>query len=320
MYKPPLIFKEKHLSTILPSLFRKPFKVNYVRKRFNTPDGDFFDVDCLENKSLDKGFGKAIVLLHGLEGSSSQHYMTSQAKQFFEEGYDIFAVNFRTCSGVMNKTSKLYHSGFTEDLELVIKELSPRYKAISLIGFSLGGNVILKFLGENQNLVKKIERAAVFSVPLDLESCAYELEKGISRIYCREFMRTLSVKAEYIQEKFIDSPIKNVDTKKLKSFLDYDELVTAPLFDFKSARDYWTKSSSLPVLSKISVPTLIMNALNDPFLGKGCYPRMRDIGNENLSFEFPKYGGHVGFSQKKLSDYNLMDIKAKNFILEASSC
>jgi predicted alpha/beta-fold hydrolase len=317
MNKPSFLYRNQHLSTILPSLYRKGYPVDYQRERVETLDGDFFDIDCLRQEGLQTPT-KLIILLHGLEGSAEQHYITSQAHQFYELGFDIIAMNFRTCSGEMNRTTKLYHSGETGDLSLLIKSVENKYDEISLIGFSLGGNVLLKYLGETKTT--RITSAAAFSAPIDLESCAYELEKGFSRIYCREFMSTLSLKAKHIQTHFKDSPIDSVKVKKLKTFLDYDEKITAPLFGFKSAKDYWARSSSLPFLKDIQIPTLIMSAKNDPFLGKSCYPKSHDIHNTNLIFEYPRFGGHVGFISKSLSGFNLMDIRAKSFILGASSC
>jgi predicted alpha/beta-fold hydrolase len=324
MYKPPFIYRSRHLSTILPAIYRKrlfdlasiptqdDLLAGFERERVNTPDDDFFDIDCLKQQSK-----RVVILLHGLEGSSKQHYMLSQAYQFYALGFDIISVNFRTCSGEMSRTKKLYHSGDTDDLAFLIDKVKASYAEISLIGFSLGGNVLLKYLGETKT--KTITSAAAFSAPLDLESCAYELEKGFSRIYCREFMSTLSRKAESIQKRFLDSEIKHVKARKLKSFLDYDEQVTAPLFGFKSAKDYWTRSSSRSFLKDIQVPTLIMSAKNDPFLGEACYPESSEIQNENLRFKYPQFGGHVGFTINKLSEPNLMDLEAKFFILGASS-
>ena len=304
-----LLFKDKHLSTIIPSLFRKNFKCNYSRERVTTLDGDFFDIDWVHNKS-----DKLIILIHGLEGSSDQHYIKSQAHLFSQNGFDICAFNFRSCSGQMNKTMSLYHSGATDDLELLLSKIQSekKYKEIHLIGFSLGGNVILKYLGEKPRV--GITSACTFSVPIDLEACSYQLARGFNRLYSYIFMRTLRVKVKHIQKQFKENKIANLDPKILKTFLEFDEFVTAPLHGFKNAKDYWTQSSSKQFLKFINIPTLLVNAKNDPFLAKECYPNPQEIGNSNLQLEYPNFGGHVGFVEKSLNKYCWMDRRALEFV------
>ena len=154
---------------------------------------------------------------------------------------------------------------------------------------------------------------------MDLESCSQALSQGFNKIYSWQFMLTLNKKARFIQDKFPNSKISNVKTKNLKTFLDFDGAVTAPLHGFTDAKDYWKRSSSLQFLKSIKVPTLIVNALNDPFLGPSCYPDPIDISNTMLTFEYPNYGGHVGFVDTTLSGFNYMDKRAKSFILSVSS-
>lgn len=305
-------YKHKHVSTILPSFFRKVETCFFVRERFSTPDGDFFDVDKLENNNKN-----LVILLPGLEGSAKEQYIQSHAQMFFKENYDVFAMNYRSCSGEMNKTTKMYHSGETGDLKLLIDNVinTKKYQAVSLIGFSLGANVILKFLGEESlNLNKKINCAVCISVPMDLKGCSYKLAKGFNRIYSLYFMLSLRKKVKHIQRVHKHEGIKNVNTRKLKTFLEFDDLVTAPLYGFKSGEDYWEKSSSRQYLSQIKIPTKIINAKNDPFLSEDCFPYPVDINNDYLDFDYPKLGGHLGFVQDKLNNRSYAEQQCLKFV------
>lgn len=304
-----IFFRDKHISTILPSLLRKEVPCNYTREKINTPDGDFFEVDWIANKSQN-----LIIILHGLEGSSSQHYVRSQADYFSSKGFDICAINFRSCSGVMNKTTRLYHSGETEDLDQLVQTITNReeYRKIFLIGFSLGANVSLKYLGEKSRT--NIAGCVAFSVPMDLRSCSYELASGFNLFYSRVFMQTLRKKVKYLQKNHKLEALQNIKTKELKTFLDFDELVTAPLHGFTGAEDYWRRSSSKQFLKNIQAPTLIVNAKNDPFLGPECYPDTVEIGNPNITAIYPEFGGHVGFVHGKLNENTWMELKAYEFI------
>lgn len=309
MEKTSLLFRDKHFSTIIPSLLRKNFNCSYIRQRIETEDKDFFDIDWIKNNN-----SRLVILIHGLEGSSDQHYIKSQADLLSKNNFDICAFNFRSCSGQMNKTTSLYHSGATEDLEFLINKIhhEMNYTEIHLVGFSLGGNVILKFLGEKKRV--GIQSACTFSVPIDLEACSYKLAKGFNRLYSYVFMRTLRVKVKHIQKHFKVNNVKNLNTKILKTFLEFDEYVTAPLHGFLDAKDYWTRSSSKQFLKNIQIPTLLVNAKNDPFLADECYPSPVEINNPNLTLEYPEFGGHVGFIEKSLNKYCWMDYRALNFI------
>jgi predicted alpha/beta-fold hydrolase len=307
------LYNNRHFATIIPSLFRKVEFSGFKRVEFKTWDNDFIHLDEIKNNKK-----RVVIILHGLEGSAKQHYVLSQAKSLSNAGYDIIAVNFRTCSGVMNKTTNLYHSGETKDLTSVIEYAQKSHEEIHIIGFSLGGNVLLKYLGETKTTA--ITSAAAFSAPISLESCAEELDLGFNKIYARHFMSTLSKKVVYIQNTYTNNKIMTVKPKELKSFFDFDHLVTAPLHGFESAKDYWDRSSSLQFLGDIKIPTLLMNAKDDPFLGQRCYPEVESINNPNLTFEYPEKGGHVGFTQDSLSSENLMDIRAKSFLVAHSRC
>lgn len=307
-----LIYRNSHFSTIIPSLFRKIDEIHYNREEVLTPDHDFFHIDKLENKNQ-----KVLILLHGLEGSSKEHYIKGQALKFYKNNFDVYAMNYRSCSGEMNRTTKLYHSGETEDLRFLINKIieEDRYQEISLVGFSLGANVILKYLGEEgENVSSKIKAAVSISVPMDLRGCSYELAKGFSKLYSLHFMRTLRKKVTYLKKMHNHNSLKNINVKKLKTFLDFDELVTAPLHGFTSAEDYWEKSSSKQFLRSIKIPTKIINALNDPFLSKDCYPSKKEISNPYIETSYPKFGGHVGFIRKNLNEEGYLEIESYSFV------
>jgi len=298
----------------VPSLFRTKVECNYQRERVETLDNDFFDVDWIRdgNESL-------VVLAHGLEGSAGQHYIRSQAAYFSERSFDIAAINFRSCSGEMNKTTRLYHTGDTRDFTYLLDKIQDekKYKKIFLVGFSMGGNIILKYLGESgrANKDSTIAGAATFSVPLDLACASIALAKGFNRLYSKHFMLTLTKKVDHIRKNHKVPALDKLKLRSLNTFIDFDEHVTAPLNGYKNARDYWRQASSKLYLKDIKVPALVVNAKNDPFLGDKCYPVKDEIGNELVELLYPEFGGHVGFIDKGLNDNTWMETKAYEFIM-----
>lgn len=284
----------------------------YEREKIETPDQDFFHIDKLE-----ANHSSVVILLHGLEGSSREHYIQGHAHEFHQNHFDVYAMNYRSCCGQMNRTTRLYHSGETEDLRFLINKIiqEKRYKEVSLVGFSLGANVILKYLGEEgSDVYPEIKSAVSISVPMDLRGCSYELAKGLNRFYSLYFMSTLRKKVTYLKKEHNHYALKNINVKKLKTFLDFDDLVTAPLHGFSSGEDYWEKSSSRQYLDKIRVPTKIINAKNDPFLSESCYPSKDEINNSYLEFYYPDLGGHVGFVERKLHGKTIVEEKSLKFV------
>ena len=288
-YKPPAFLFNAHFETIYPSLFRKVKTVAYERERIVTPDGDFLDLDWMRQKS-----NRLIIISHGLEGNTSRAYVRGMARAGYDKGLDILAWNFRGCGGEVNQRLRFYHSGATDDLTTVIDHAKKDYDEIFLIGFSLGGNLTLKFLGEHQGL-ELISKAAVFSVPLDLHNSCIKISTPSNWIYQRRFLKSLTKKIIQKAKFFNELDITNID--KLKTLMDFDDRYTAPLHGFKSAIDYYQQCSSLYFLNNITTPTLIVNALNDPFLSATCYPIRELEQHPAITFETPRYGGHVGFSQ-----------------------
>jgi predicted alpha/beta-fold hydrolase len=255
------------------------------------PDGDFLDVDWhLRNGELHEK--PLLIVSHGLEGDSRRHYITGLIRSFPE--FHALAWNYRSCSGDPNRNLRFYHSGATDDLDFVIQEaLSRGVKDIYLAGFSLGGNLSLKWLGENGKKASQFVRKAVaFSVPLHLSSSSQQLTRWENRLYTHRFLQTL---LEKVTEKSARYPqdITPSMLASIRSLYEFDNVITGPLHGFKDAEDYYERNSSLYFLSGIRVPTLIVNAKNDPFLSQECLPDQ--IDSDFVQIELPDSGGHCGF-------------------------
>jgi len=291
-YKPSYIFKNNHINTVYKTVFYNN-SVNYSRKRISTPDNDFLDLDFST-----VGSNTIVIALHGLEGSSNSKYILSTIKYLNSQNKDCVAVNFRGCSGSDNSKIYSYNSGKTDDLEMVINYISENYhyKNIILLGYSMGGNIALKFLGENSKLASEIKCAIAISVPCDLEGSSFALAKWNNAIYLKRFMSTLRKKTLLKLEKFPESNLNKDAIISSKTFEDFDNAVTAPLFGYTSAEDYWRKCSSKQFIEGILMPTLIINAQDDSFLSETCYPVKEANHNHYIYLETPKYGGHVGFN------------------------
>lgn len=289
------LMRNKHINTIYTSFFRKVEGVVYSREWFDTPDHDRFAVD----RSLIGGTVAAVVV-HGLESSTERAYIKGAVKALNSKGVDAYALNLRSCSGEMNLTYQSYHSGQTTDLHQLVVHLQHigKYKRLFLVGFSLGGNIVLRYLGEQASgVLPIIAAAASFSVPCDLRSSSVEMARLANRVYMDRFVKTIKQKMYYRMEHF---PERGLDRKKvdsLQTFADIDNLYTAPAHGFKDAEDYWASCSSKPLICNIAIPTLLVNAQNDPFLGPECYPYREAEENPNFFFASPPYGGHVGFAR-----------------------
>ena len=290
-YKPPFLLGNNHLQTILPTLFRRVKGVNYIRKRIDTPDGDFIDLDLSP-----VGSDRTVILSHGLEGKSDRAYMKGMIKAFNRRGWDGVSFNFRGCSGEMNRTSATYHSGRTEDLHTVIQYLisEKNYKTITLVGFSLGANLTLKYAGEmGKNIPAQVKSAVGISAPCDLISSSAEIHKRKNFLYSKRFLMTLVEKMR--QKEYLHNSNITRDYKSIKTLKDFDDKFTAPLNGFKDAMDYWGICSSKKYISNTAIPTLILNAKDDPILGEGCFPYREAETNKNIYLEVPEKGGHMGF-------------------------
>ena len=292
-YRSPLGFRNGHLQTIYPALYRRVPWITKMRERITTHDGDFLDLDWDTTPAA----GRLAILSHGLEGDSRNHYIQGMAAALQRAGWDTLAWNFRGCSGEQNRLLSSYHSGATGDLQGVVDHAlaTGRFRRVALVGFSLGGNMTLKYLGDlGPEVDERIESAVAFSVPCDLASSSRQLESIMNRIYMRRFLHRLR---EKIRQKMILFPgqIHDVGLDAMRTFREFDGAYTAPLHGFASAEDYWRQASCKPVLGRIAIPTLLVNARNDPFLGRKCFPWEAARENPNLFFEAPRSGGHVGF-------------------------
>ena len=266
--------------------------IRYQRQRIATPDQDFLDLDWSRI-----GSKKLAILSHGLEGSSQSHYVFGMVRALNMSGWDALAWNFRGCSGEPNRTVRFYNSGATEDLQAVISEAIAQamYSEIALVGFSLGGNLALKYLGEQGDGIHPlIKRTVTFSVPCDLAASVGELAKPSNRIYMKRFLAVLHQKVK-AKMKIVPRQINDDGYEQMKDFKDFDNRYTAPLHGFKNADDYWHKCSCKSFLKAITIPALIINAKDDPFLASSCYPIEEATANPNLFLEMPGSGGHMGF-------------------------
>ncbi len=279
-----------HLETIYPALFRRVEIRNPLRERIETPDGDFLDLDWYR-----AGNSRLAIISHGLEGNSTRAYMLGMAREFLQHNVDVLAWNYRSCSGEMNRKAIFYHSGATYDLHSVVQHAQQDYAEIFLVGFSLGGNLTLKYLGEQRSSNPRIKKGAAISVPLDLAMSCDKISMGENVIYSKRFLNTLREKVKLKAAAF-PSEISLQHLGKIKTLREFDDAYTGPLHGFSDAAEYYEVNSSLQFLDRIEVPTLVLNAQNDPFLSNTCFPR--DLANtlSNVHFEFPKHGGHVGFT------------------------
>ncbi len=293
-YIPPRWLPKGHGQTIFPVLFRKMEELPFKRVRVDTPDGDFFHADILAGERTPaRG---AVILSHGLEGDSRRKYIRGMCLMLAGLGWDCVARNFRACGGGMNRAPGMYHSGETGDLRLTVEYcLKAGYRRVLLAGFSMGGNQTLKYLGEEPDRVPpEVAGAVVFSVPCDLNGSARKLAHPQNAVYMRYFMQSLREKVRLKHMAYPDLyPLRGLES--ICSFKEFDGRYTAPVHGFASAEDYWQRSSSLPFLSAIRVPTLLVNAWDDPFLSPECYPEDVARGSRFLTLETPECGGHVGF-------------------------
>lgn len=314
-------FRNGHFNTFYRPLFMKD-KAKYERTRITTWDDDFIDLDFSK-----VGSKTLVLLIHGLEGSSESKYMTSCTNLFNSKGLDVVCFNLRGCSGEDNLLLSTYHSGKTEDVEFVVNHLIDNYDydEIVIVGFSLGGNLTLKYIGEqSDNIPKKVKGGIAVSVPIDIASAEKEMDKLKNKMYVEIFFKTMKNK---VLEKAYKFPEYNLDKKKLfkaTKFKHLEHLYTAPIFGFDSPEDYWEKASAKPHLPNIKVPTLLINARDDSFLSKECYPNKEALESKYFYFLETKYGGHCGFmssfkpEENKWVEKRIYDFMKENIQISTS--
>ncbi len=292
-FRPAWWCRGPNAQTIESSLLRRVPAVALTRERWETPDGDFLDID-----RIPAPYGSPLLLvLPGMEGSSDSKQVTGLLGAARRQRWAGAVLNFRSCSGEPNRLKRSYHGGETSDLRWVIGRLilEDPNRPLFCAGFSLGGNVLLKYLGEEgEKLPVQVRAAVAVSAPFDLKAAAFRLEKGFSRVYGSRLVKSLKSKTREKLKRFPGF----VDPKKLqaaRTLEQFDNLVTAPVHGFRDADEYWAASSSSRFLSRIRRPTLLINAKDDPFLPASCLPVEAVSGNSFLTAEFPESGGHVGF-------------------------
>jgi predicted alpha/beta-fold hydrolase len=313
-YKTSFWQSNPHIQTIYPSLFRKVNFRYQLRERLELPDGDFVDLDWAHSLPQNK---KLVIITHGLEGDSGRHYVLGMAKLFMQNGFDALGWNCRSCSGEINRLLRFYHHGDVADLRAVIDHAITKhqYEEIILVGFSMGGSLTLRLLGEDADAVpSQIKKAIAFSVPCDLPTSVKRLSQPGNKIYNARFLRKLGKKIR-IKEKLFPGQISSDGYNKIKHFVDFDNRYTAPLHGFADAEDFYIKASVKPFLTNIRVPSLIVQALNDSFLSPECFCFEEAENNQYLFLETPDNGGHCGFLLPG-NEFSWAELRALTFVKE----
>uniref|UniRef100_E6QQX4 Putative alpha/beta hydrolase, YheT type n=1 Tax=mine drainage metagenome TaxID=410659 RepID=E6QQX4_9ZZZZ len=281
-----------HLQTLYPYFFSPKPSLAYRRERWELPDGDFLDADWLDGSPS----APLLVLFHGLEGNAQGHYALALMQEVKKLGWGGVVVHFRGCSGTPNRLARAYFAGDSAEIDWVLNRLRTQHSGnLYAVGYSLGGNALLRWLGEQgTDATTVLNAAAAVSAPLDLMTAGHTLDQGINRLlYVRHFLRSLKhkvrLKARHYPHLFNTQAIKQANT-----LWQFDHHYTAPLHGYRSANDYWTRAASLPVLQHIAVPTLLINARNDPFLPGHALPETNQVSS-SVTLDFPAQGGHVGF-------------------------
>ena len=290
-YRAPWWLPGGHLQTIAAALAPAP-RVAFSRERWDTPDGDFVDVDW----AGDSGAKRLLVLFHGLEGSSRSHYAGAIAAQAASRGWRFALPHFRGCSGVLNRLPRAYHSGDSDEVDWILRRFAQDGAHLYAAGVSLGGNALLKWLGERgAEATQLLRRAAAVSAPIDLAASGAALDRGFNRrTYTRLFLTTLKAKA-FAKLALNQLQLDPRRLARARTLHEFDDMFTAPLHGFRDADDYWARASSAPWLARIEVPTLMLNARNDPFLPAAALERAAREASGAVMLEFPRSGGHAGF-------------------------
>ena len=294
-YRAPRWLPGPHLQTIIPAtLIPRPF-VLYRRERWETPDGDFIDIDFAQPEPANSD-APVLVLFHGLEGSSQSHYARAVMRWFADRGFRGLVVHFRGCSGEANRLARAYHSGDSDEGDWVLRRIHLRWPAARLyaVGVSLGGNMLAKWLGERESDASFVTAAASIGSPLDLAAGGAALGQGFNRLYTRMFLQTLKVKALAKVERF-PGIASTEQLATARNLYEFDNVFTAPLHGFRDTEDYWSRASAKPWLGGVAVPHLVLNALNDPFVPAASLPNSSKVST-SVVLEQPREGGHIGFA------------------------
>jgi len=288
----PLWLTNRHAQTLYGALLVPAQRPLWQRQRWNSPDDDIIDVDLLEGN---RG-APALVIFHGLEGNTDSRYVRVLAETAHRAGWHVVAPNFRGCGGTMNRLPRSYYAGDSAEIQWILTRAHSAHDSASLhaVGISLGGNMLLKWLGEQGEQAKNLlASAAAVAAPLDLHAVGDHLAQGFNRFYTNHFLTTLKQKA---RTKFNQYPglFDLAATLKARNLREFDDHFIAPLHGFANVDDYWTRCSSKPWLPHIKVPTLLLNACDDPFIPQGVLPELQQCSDQVVR-DFQTHGGHVGF-------------------------
>lgn len=295
IYSPAWWIPGGHLQTLWGKFFRRQSPAPTRIEQWDTPDGDFLEIHRVDSRPETP----RVLLLHGLEGTIRSHYAQGLLNEAVRRGWGADLLTFRSCGSTPNRAKRFYHSGETGDLAFVVERITAAYPRapLAIAGVSLGGNVLLKFLGERgDRLPRQLKAAAAVSVPFDLARSSTRINRGFSRVYQRFFLGSLRRKALEKALRYPDlAPVERI--QGLRTLTDFDDLITGPLHGFRNAQDYYEKSSSLRYLSRIRLTTLLLSAIDDPMLPPAVLADVRKIAalNSALHLEFPAKGGHAGF-------------------------
>jgi predicted alpha/beta-fold hydrolase len=293
-YRAPWWLPGGHLQTLYPYFLLRRSPPPYRRERWETPDGDFIDLDWVDNRD---NHAPLVALFHGLEGGSDSHYATALMRAVARHHWRGVVIHFRGCSGEPNRLPRAYHSGDADEIGWILRRLRELNPATALFaaGVSLGGNALLKWLGREQTSARAIvDAAAAVSAPVELMTAGDRLGTGVNRLYGHHFLQTLKTKSLAKLQRFPGLYDANI-VRYARTLREFDNVVTAPLHGYRDTDDYWTRASSKPDLARIAVPTLIVHARNDPFLPGRHLPETGEVA-PSVTLDFPQGGGHTGFA------------------------
>jgi uncharacterized protein len=291
-FRPPWWLRGGNAQTIYAALVLRGTRVRYRRERWDTPDGDFVLVDWVDGPAS----SPLVALFHGLEGSSASHYARALMSAVHARGWRGVVPHYRGCGGEPNNLPRAYHSGDSREIDWMLRRLRSTAGSAALfaVGVSLGGNALLKWLGEEGDAAGELVRAAVaVSAPVDLTAAGNALGRGFNLVYARHFLGSLKRKTADKLERF-PGCVDGTAAARARTLREFDDAVTAPLHGFRDASDYWLRSSAKPLMARVRVPTLVINARDDPFLPGRHLPSREEVST-NVELEFPATGGHVGF-------------------------
>jgi len=297
VFSPSLLLKNKHIQTLYATFFRKKATSQVEIERFELDDGDFLESYWYHAKPQDNR--PIVTLFHGLEGSFESSYIQGMMKELDAKGFASVLMSFRGCSGKENLLPRSYHSGETSDAKAWLAHVKTNYPHSKLyaVGYSLGGNMLLKLLGEEKKK-SLLTKAVAVSVPMDLENSATRINQGFSKLYQKHFIDSMKYMLLKKYDRFDMQSLlghSKEEIKKIKTIIEFDEIYTAPIHGFASAKAYYQKSSSKAFLKSIQVPTLIFHALDDPFMTPSVLPSHQDEVSPCIDFKISKHGGHMGF-------------------------